>query len=244
MRISSLLGLSLCFAFANLAANSQQAVPDGNVRTYIQGIDIPPIAGAPFTARIDVTWAQPLVGGGAINRKYYTMVARDSQGRVHRETRSFIPADSDQDPPLRSVTIVDPVAGTRVVCMQSTKNCSTAPYHARLPLDEDAGGSLPAGSGNIKRESLGNQTIESLHAVGTRETTTSQAGDHGSNRLIISHREIWYSPDLQIDLSVVRTNPQLGQVTLNVTNLDRREPDASWFTAPSGFEVLNAHNDQ
>ncbi len=190
MRISSLLGLSLCVAFASLTANAQQAIPDGNVRTYVQGIDIPSIANAPFAARIAVTWAEPLVGGGTINRKYYTMVARDSQGRVHRETRSFIPADSNQDPPLRTISIVNPVAGTRVVCTQSTMSCSTAAYHARLTLGEDADGALPAGSGDIKRDSLGDQTIGSLHAVGTRETVTSQAGEHGSNRLIISHREI------------------------------------------------------
>jgi hypothetical protein len=242
MRISSSLGLSLCVAFASLTANGQQAMPDGNVRTYIQGIDIPPIANAPFAARVVVTWAEPLVGGGTNNRKYYTMVARDSQGRVHRETRSFVPYDSNQDSPLRTISILDPIAGTRIECTQSTMSCSTAAYHARLALGGDAGGTLPAGSGNIKRENLGDQTIDSLHAVGTRETATSQEGDHGSDRLIISHREIWYSPDLQIDLSVVRTSPQLGQVALTVTDLDRREPDASWFTVPTGFEVLNANN--
>jgi len=201
MRISSLLGLSLCIAFASLTANGQQAMPDGNVRTYIQGIEIPPIGNAPFVARVVVSWVEPLVGGGTISRKYYTMVARDSQGRVHRETRSFVPADSNQDSPLRTISILDPVAGTRIVCTQATMSCSTAAYHARLPLGEDADGTPPAGSGNIKRENLGDQTIESLHAVGTRETSTSQAGEHGSDRLIISHKEIWYSPDLQIDLS-------------------------------------------
>lgn len=238
MRISSLLGLPLCAAIACLTANAQQAVPDGNVRTSIQGIDIPPIPNAPFTARVAVTWAEPIVGGGTVNRKYYTMVARDSQGRVHRETRGFIPGDSNADPPLHTFTILDPIAGTRVACTQSTMSCSTGAYHARLTLGEDAGG----GSGNIKRENLGDQTIDSLHAVGTRETVTNQAGEHGSDRLIISHRDIWYSPDLQMDLSVVRTSPQLGQVTLAVTNLVRGEPDPSWFTVPAGFEVLNARN--
>jgi hypothetical protein len=242
MRISSLLGLSVWVAFAWLAASGQQAVPDSNVRTYIQGIDIPPIANAPFVARIAVTWAEPLVSGGTINRKYYTMVARDSQGRVHRETRSFIPADSNQDSPLLTISILDPIAGTRVVCTQSTMSCSTAAYHARLTLGEGASGALPAGSDNIKRESLGDQTLDSLHAVGTRETVTNQAGDQASDRLVTSQREIWYSPDLQIDLSVVRTSPQLGQVTLTVTDLARREPDPSWFAVPSGFEVLTAHN--
>ena len=242
MRISSLLGLLLGVALASLAANAQQASPDGNVRTSIQGIDIPPIADAPFTAQVAVTWAELLVGGGTINRKYYTMVARDSQGRVHRETRGFVAANSNSDPPLRTFTILDPIAGTRVVCTQSTMSCSTAAYHGRLTLGEGAGGALSAGHGNIKRESLGDQTIDSLHVVGTRETVTNQAGEHGSDRLIISHREIWYSPDLQIDLSVVRTSPQLGQITLTVTNLVRGEPDPSWFTVPAGFEILNARN--
>lgn len=72
--------------------------------------------------------------------------------------------------------------------------------------------------------------------MGTRETRTTQT----HTQLIISRTESWYLPQLQMDLSVVRTNPQMGQVTLTVQNLQQVNPDASWFAVPSGFQLNNA----
>jgi hypothetical protein len=234
MRASILFGL-LVFssAFTSAQTTSQTTVSDGSVRTHIEGIDIPPIANAPFCAKVVVTWDEPLIGGGTLSRKYYTLVARDSQGRVHRETRDFVPADSTAEPPLRSLTIIDPVSGTRTKCTQPAMACTTAEYHSRVALTAQAGGPLVARTGNVTRESLGNQTIDSLTAVGTRETRTTVSGP----RIIISHTDLWYSPDLQMYLSVARSNPQLGQLTLTVTDLVRGGPEHSWFDVPPGYEV-------
>ena len=221
MRASLLFSLFLGFALAGTQAIAQSSGPDGSIRTHIQGIDIPAIQGAPFTAKILVTWDEPLVGGGTISRKYYTLVARDAQGRVHRETRDFVPANSGAEPPLKSFSIADPVAATRTTCTQATMTCTTSVFHPRVSLVDEAGGPLPASGGNLKRVSLGEQTMNQLRVVGTRETATSVAGDNGSDRVIVSHRDLWYSPDLHMDISVVRSNPQMGQLELTVTNLVR-----------------------
>jgi hypothetical protein len=231
MNCSTLLGLSLCVAFAAVPAISQE-VAVGNVRTHIEGIEIPPIADAPFTAKVVVTWNKPLVGGGTVSKKYYTLVARDSQGRVRREMREFVPADSVAEPPLRSFTILDPVASTRTTCTKALMTCATSAFNANLVLTENS-----ADRGNANRENLGRQTIEGLPATGTRETASNVLGPRGSSRLAVSHTDAWYSPDLQIDLSVTRTDPQSGVVTLNVTELVRGEPDSTWFAIPSGYTV-------
>lgn len=178
-----------------------------------------------------VEWDQPLVGGGTISRTYYTMVARDAQGRVHREIRGFVPAGSGAEPPLRTITVLDPVADTRTNCVVETMQCSVTAYRPQLPLT----GAAFVG-GHVITESLGTQTMDGLRVVGTRESQTRQT----SSRVILSHIESWYSPQLQMDLSVVRTNPQLGQVTLTVEDLQQVKPDPSWFAAPSGFQVANA----
>ncbi len=237
MRASVLLGLSLCFAFATLPAVSQDSDAVGGVRTRIAGIDIPPIASAPFTAKVLVTWNRPLVGGGMESRKYYTRVARDSQGRVRRETREFIPADSNATPPLRTFTVLDPVSSVRTTCTQATMSCSTGPFQPRVNLTPD-GGALSGGGSNATRENLGQQTMDDLPVVGTRETVTSQ----DNTRVALAHTDAWYSPDLQMDLSVDRSDPQLGEVTLKVTELARGEPDPSWFAVPSGYHVIGARN--
>jgi hypothetical protein len=234
MRASILFSLLvLCPAFAGAQTTSQVTGSDGSIRTHIEGINIPPIANAPFSAKVVVTWDEPLIGGGTVSRKYYTLVARDSQGRVHRETRDFVPADSTAEPPLRSLTIIDPVAGTRTRCTQTGLTCTTSEYHSHIALAQQAGGPLVVSTGNVRNESLGNQTIDSLTAVGTRETRTTVSGP----RVIVSHTDLWYSPDLQMYLSVARSNPQLGQLTLTVTDLVRGGPDHSWFDVPAGYEV-------
>ena len=233
MRASILLGLFLSTAFAGAQTTSQATVSDGSLRTHIEGIDIPPIANVPFSAKVVVTWDEPLIGGGTVSRKYYTLVARDSQGRVHRETRDFVPANSTEEPPLRSLTIIDPVSGTRTKCTQAAMNCTTTEYHSRMALTQQAGGPLVVSTGDVRSENLGNQTIDSLTAVGTRETRTTVSGP----RVILSHTDFWYSPDLQMYLSVVRSDPQLGQLTLTVTDIVRGGPDHSWFDVPTGYEV-------
>jgi|SRR5579859_6297864 len=231
MRPSTLLGISLCIAFATVPAASQE-VAVGTVRTHIEGIAIPPIPDAPFTAKVVVTWNEPLVGGGTVSRKYFTLVARDSQGRVRREMRGFVPADSAAEPPLRSFTILDPVSGTHTTCTKTLMTCAVSAFDANLILTENA-----ADPGNVNGENLGPRTIEGLPTTGTRATASNVSGPRGSSRVVVSHTEAWYSPDLQIDLSVTRTDPQSGVVTLNVTELVRGEPDSTWFAIPSAYTV-------
>lgn len=234
MRASLVLGLLLpCFLGANAQSTTTAgpAAPDGKIHTEIEGITVPAIPGAPFTAKEVVTWDQPLVGGGTISRKYYTVVARDSQGRVRRENREFVSASSTADPPLRSFSIIDPTTGTRTRCTQAATSCATAAYTARLGLADEA---ASAGStANVSRISLGNQSMESLPVVGTREIRSSSTRD----RLLVSQTDLWYSPDLQMYLYVVRNNPQMGQVTLTMTDVVRGEPDPSLLSVPPNFSA-------
>ena len=218
-------------AAAGAQVPAQPPSTDGSIRTHIEGIEIPPVSGAPFTAKVVVEWEQPLIGGGTVARTYYTMVARDAQGRVHREIRGFVPTGANAEPPLRTITILDPVADTRTNCVEATMQCTVTAYQPRLSLVGAA--DIP---GRATKESLGTQTMNGLMAVGTRVTETTQT----RSRVILSHTESWYSPRLQVDLLVVRTNPQMGQVTLTVQDLQQVKPDASWFTAPAGFQV-NGH---
>jgi len=230
MRASILLGLSFCFVFTTAPAISQE-VSDGTIRTHIEGIEIPPVPNAPFTAKVVVTWNQPLVGGGIASRKYYTRVARDSQGRVRRETRIFVSANSDEEPPLRSFTIFDPVSSTRTTCTKASMTCATSPFDPHALLTENTGD-----NGNGKRESLGQQTIQGLPVTGTRETGSNASG----SRLTLRRTDVWYSSDLHMALSVIRSDPQSGEVTLNVTNLVQGEPASMWMEIPSGYRVMGA----
>lgn len=233
MRASVVLGFLLCCLFSIFPAISQDAT--GGVRTHIVGIEIPPIPNAPFTAKVLVTWDRPLVGGGTSSRQYYTKVARDSEGRVRRETREFIPANSNGEPPLRTFTILDPIASTRTICTKATMSCASGLYQPRVNLTED-GGALSGAGSNVTRENLGSQSMLGLPVVGTRETATES---QDRTRVNLSRTDVWYSSDLRVDLSVYRNSPQLGEVTLKVTELVRGEPDPSWFAIPSGYQLIS-----
>jgi hypothetical protein len=242
MRAIILLVLLAPTSFATAQANSQAVTPDGRIHTRIEGINIPPVADSPFTAKVVVTWDQPMVGGGVVSRKYYTLVARDSQGRVRRETRDFIPADSSAEPPLRSFAITDPVSSTRITCAQDAMNCTVAAYHAPLLSTEVASGPPAVQTKGLTRQNLGQQTMSSMPVVGTRETTSTVAGTGGYSRVVITSKDLWYSPDLNMYLSVIRKDPQLGQITLTVTDLSRGEPDPTWFSVPAGYKMVDTHN--
>jgi hypothetical protein len=242
MRALLLFGLLASTPFGTAQTSSQFTTPDGKLHTHIEGIDIPSVANAPFAAREVVTWDQALAGGGTISHTYYTLVARDSQGRVRREMRDFVPAGSNEIPRLRSFGIADPVNATHTICSPDAMKCTVAAYHPRAVLTEAASGPLPSGTGTLHRESLGQQTVSSITVVGTRETVTTDVGTHGNDRPLVSSKDLWYSPDLQTNLSVIRNDPQFGRQTLTLTDIQRGEPDQSYFTIPPGYGIIDTRN--
>lgn len=244
MRGFILLGLLTPISLATAQTTSQTVAPDGRIHTRIEGINIPSVPGAPFSAKVVVTWDQPLIGGGTVSRTYYTLVARDFQGRVHRETRDFIPANSSAEPRLRSFVISDPISGTRTTCIQDTMTCTVLDFHNPVDLTESAGGPPSDHTSGTGRQSLGEQTMDSLSVVGTRETTTTVAGSGGNSRVLVSSKDLWYSADLEMYLQVIRKDPQLGQITLTVTDLLRSEPDPTWFGVPPGYTTVDARTNQ
>lgn len=111
---------------------------------------------------------------------------------------------------------------------------------------------LPAGEGKMppppplavplprpegQRESLGKQIIEGLNCDGVRTTSTIETGAIGNDRPIQSVEERWYSPELQLNMLVRRTDPRTGEDILRITNVRRLEPDPSLFTVPQGYQV-------
>lgn len=91
---------------------------------------------------------------------------------------------------------------------------------------------------DVKTEDLGAQTIEGLLANGTRTTRTIPAGQIGNDRPISIVTEVWTSPDLKIIVSSKRSDPRMGEQTFKVTNITRGDPDASLFSVPSDFKVM------
>jgi hypothetical protein len=99
---------------------------------------------------------------------------------------------------------------------------------AERPLDTTA----PA------TENLGDQTIEGIHATGTRMTTTIPAGQVGNEQPILVTSERWYSAELKATVMTKHTDPWAGDIKTQFTNVSASEPDSSLFRVPSDYKVI------
>ncbi len=92
-------------------------------------------------------------------------------------------------------------------------------------------------SGALKVDSLGTQIINGVSAEGTRTTRTIAAGEIGNNAPIQIVSERWYSPDLQTVVQSTRTDPRFGTTTFSLSNIQKAEPAATFFTVPADYAV-------
>jgi len=92
--------------------------------------------------------------------------------------------------------------------------------------------------GQVNTEDLGTQTMEGVLVSGVRTTHTIPAGEIGNDRPITIVTEVWTSPDLKTIVYSKRSDPRMGQQTFQLTNIVRSEPDASLFTVPQDFKIV------
>ena len=200
------------------------------------------VAGAPYSAVEVRTHQQVLAAGNTIQRQEQTNVYRDNQGRVRRETTMTGP---DGQAHTR-VTIADPVAGTMTELDAKNKTAFTHP--AKFPTaSTTAGTSTPGAMGrasrtgvseaNVKHETLAAQSIHGLMASGTRVTRTIPAGTIGNSQALQTVHETWMSDDLKVPLKTTISDPRMGTMTTELTNINRSQPDPSLFQVPADYTV-------
>lgn len=88
-------------------------------------------------------------------------------------------------------------------------------------------------------ERLGDQTIDGIHATGTRMTTTIPAGKMGNEQPIIVTSERWYSPELKATVMTKHNDPWAGELKTEFTSVNNAEPDASLFTVPADYKIVD-----
>ncbi len=209
------------------------------------------VTGAPFAADVVTTTTQTLPNGTHLNHTSTAALYRDNEGRTRREVQSLAGAGAltaSSGPARPAVFIHDPVAQAAYVLNPQKKTAEkmslAAHSSARPSRDEAAGergayrfGSAQTQSWTVKNESLGTQVIDGLEVEGTRRTLTIPAGAMGNDQAIQSVTERWYSPDLQVVVKSIRTDPRFGQTVYQLSNIRRGDQPASLFTVPSDYAV-------
>jgi len=211
--------------------------PDGGTRYRVAGIEVISVAGKPFTAKDSIEWTRRLEDGSAVTVHLYAAMARDSQGRIYRERRNFVPANSDQEPRMFETILYDPAARTKTTCTLATRQCTVASYRPITSFAVQPPGPFANFTRTLAREDLGTNMIDGLNVTGTRETTSINPGVVGNDRPLVTTREFWYSPDLETNVAVTREDPREGTQYIHLINLSRSEPDPAIFAVPAGFVV-------
>ena len=106
--VASCLAPSICCsqeATIPASSNQQATVP------RIAGVFIDPIPDAPFSGTVEIISRQKLADGSVYVLKTINFIARDSRGRTRNEARKLVSASYEQEPPITSVHIYDPVSG-------------------------------------------------------------------------------------------------------------------------------------
>jgi hypothetical protein len=209
------------------------------------------VTGVPFSAVAISETSRTLADGNHISRRTQTNLFRDGQGRFRKEVA--LPAIgplATSGGPRSFVMINDPVAQKNLILHPEEKTAEIMGKHLgkmQGPMHGGINGALKgnagsweakaAASGNFKKEDLGTQTIAGVSAQGTRYTRIIPAGQIGNEKPITIVSEHWYSNDLQMTVMSKRSDPQFGETTYTLTNIQRAEPAASLFVVPSDYTM-------
>ena len=221
------------------------------------------VAGAPYSAEAVTETTQSLGDGNQIANSSSVKLYRDSQGRERRE----------ENEPFQRVFIYDPVTSTNLTINPEARTVEKSvgvtgmrgvttlmfgrgargvgvPQGAMAIPDGRLGtitvsGRMISGSATpaAVSEDLGSKSIEGVYANGSRTTITIPAGQIGNRESIKVVDEIWYSPDLQMNVMTRHSDPRSGEVVYRLRNISRAEPDAALFQAASrlqGEGIANA----
>ena len=230
--------LLLCTSIAIAqAANKESAFSS----TLSGGINLRAIAGAPFSAEVVKESTKVLPDGSSVPVVTRGKMFRDAEGR----TRSEIELVSTAAAASRHyVTIVDPVKRMSMVLDPQTKTATVAPLPA-LPatgLATKSGGIVGADRIPAKAlailgtQDLGASMLQGFSVTGSRRTRPAEAASQGqkTQNMVM---EMWFSPELKIELQAKIEDPRQGAMTTRLENVVTAEPDRALFEPPADYTV-------
>lgn len=226
---------SLLFLAGAALTHGQQALhaPDGGTRETITSIVIPPLPNAPFSATVETEWTKYLADGGTQFIRNHRLIARDGQGRIFQERRTFVPKASPIDSQVWRTELAEPATHTVAFCDTRSHVCELRPYVAPAAITPPP---------RVSSENLGSQTLNGLELIGTRETQTLGLLATGSDRPLSVVKEFWYSRQLGVNVLTTRNDPRSGKEVFTVTDIHQGEPDAALFALPADARVVDLRN--
>ena len=240
---SAILASSLIFAAVSIAQSPSPCfVFASGIRIYDKANVKPP-----FSATIQTTYEQKLADGNSIRGILITHEYRDTSGRIRTESsmRCVLGLDGQFHPDLR-ISVSDPGAGTTIWWEVNGSEKTAHIVHppkptAAAPLSSEQRQiralTQASWTKNTRHESLGTRTIAGFLTEGSRQITTTPAGEQGNEEPLENSDEVWFAADTGIAMLSIQEGPRSGRTTQEVTDLQLGEPDVSLFAPPVGYRV-------
>jgi hypothetical protein len=244
-----------------LIANAQISVSGANQQVFqfntvidsqgvFGGVGGKTVTGRPLSATEERHTLQILGDGTRIEKTDTDKFYRDDMGRTRTERQDGTVLLND---PVQGLTAEINANGNTVRRKASTifKRAVSAELTAKLDAElaslrvaATSGTPTPstveaklkaeaAAKAARQEEDLGYQSINGVTAQGFRTTTTIPAGQIGNDRPIQIVSERWFSPDLQMNVKTINTDPRFGETTYQLTNILQAAPDPTLFQIPA-----------
>jgi hypothetical protein len=205
-------------------------------------------AGAPYSATRKTTRVQKLANGTTITHESSVKMARDSSGRTYQESRreSSMGLEGGSNNVV-SVNVYDPVNRLTIFWNSNTKEAIVThfPEPREIKRTEVQPVQAMVDPTPMPRlepirpqiEDLGMRTINGVEAKGTRTTRVIPTGREGNDQPITVTLERWAAVDLGLVVMSVQDDPRTGTSTIELTDLEKGEPDPALFQVPEGYTV-------
>lgn len=223
--------------------------------THCGGFGI--ITGVPYSAVLETQFTQTQSDGSRVVYKREVRISRDSQGRMRWDrTVHFLPTQ----PGIaegNGIQIRDDVACVEYsfdvakhIAVRTMLNQPPPLRKIDIPPDDNSVKTERLESPGSEAllytrfEDLGKKRIEGELVQGQRLTKAFvQADCRGSLSLYrcphhVTVTVIWSSRELKMTVLYSRSDPQEGETTTRLTNIDRSEPDPSLFEVPPDYATV------
>jgi hypothetical protein len=218
--------------------------------------EIKAVVGFPFSAVGIQENVRVTQDGNRFIHKFTTHHYRDGQGRTRLEREipvqmapSHVAANSPSETTHVMITINNKVTGEVDVLFPNGKVASVMQRPGMKVVDVPAatpeiftrfGGMMigPNASGWSAPVSLGEKSIEGLHAVGTQRTYTVTPGTVGNQKAVTITVQQWSSPDLGVILDKTARFSTGAEVHYQLQQILQAEPNADLFTVPADYKKM------
>jgi hypothetical protein len=209
--------------------------PDVAAMPGVENMYVPPKPGQPFTGKSVVTWTGE--DESTSHLAFISMLARDSSGKLYFESRRRMMPSGEVQPRWNFI-IIDPKEETRTTCYVATKTCRINAFLRAVYAKSQGAEDAPRAS-TMESVSLGASVFDTVTVEGTRQTTSVAAGAYGNSKPLVITRELWHSPELDLDVLITKVDPRSGKFVRKIEVLSRNEPDPEDFTIPSDYTFLD-----